>query len=152
MCPHFIFKLIFDKQLKTPLMICIWILLGFIGSCNHFMTCLNCFVILLNDYLQLFIVRIINWTVARQTPLSMEFSRQEYWSRLPFPSSGGLPDPLIEPRSPTLQADSWPSEPPGKPTMYWFVILELKPPIISTSCPTGNRIAAVRLLLGVMSD
>ena len=44
-------------------------------------------------------------TVARQTPLSMEFSRQEYWSGLPFPSSGDLPDPGIEPGSPALQTD-----------------------------------------------
>ena len=54
------------------------------------------------------------WTVAHQTPLSMEFSKQEYWSGLPFPSPGDLPDPGIEPRSPALQADSLPSEPPGK--------------------------------------
>ena len=46
----------------------------------------------------------------------MEFSRQEYWSGLPFPSPGDLPDPGIEPESPALQADSLPSEPPGKPT------------------------------------
>ena len=45
----------------------------------------------------------------------MEFSRQEYWWGLPFPSPGGLPDPGIEPRSSTLQADALPSEPPGKP-------------------------------------
>ena len=44
----------------------------------------------------------------------MEFFRQEYWSELPFPSPGDLPDPEIEPRSPALQADSLPSEPPGK--------------------------------------
>ena len=42
------------------------------------------------------------WTVARQTLLSMEFSRQKYWSGLPFPSAGDLPDPGIEPSSPTL--------------------------------------------------
>ena len=54
------------------------------------------------------------WTVARQAPLSMEFSRQEDWSGLPFPLPGDLPNPGIEPRSPTLQADSLPSEPPGK--------------------------------------
>ena len=54
------------------------------------------------------------WTVAYQGPLSMEFSRQEYWSGLPFPSPGDLPDPGIESRSPTLQADTLPSEPPGK--------------------------------------
>ena len=45
----------------------------------------------------------------------MGFSRQEYWSELPFPSPGDLPDPGIEPGSPALQADSLPSEPPGKP-------------------------------------
>ena len=55
------------------------------------------------------------WSVANQAPLSMEFSRQEYWSELPFPSPWDLPDPGIEPRSPTLQADALPSEPPGKP-------------------------------------
>ena len=54
------------------------------------------------------------WTVAYQAPLSMGFSRQEYWSGLPFPSPGDLPDPGIEPRSPTLQADTLLSEPPGK--------------------------------------
>ena len=46
---------------------------------------------------------------------SMGFSRQECWSGLPFPSPGDLPDPGIEPRSPALQADALPSEPPGKP-------------------------------------
>ena len=46
------------------------------------------------------------WTVACQAPLSMGFSRQEYWSVLPFPSPGDLPDPGFEPRSPALQADS----------------------------------------------
>ena len=54
------------------------------------------------------------WTVACQAPLSMEFSRQEYWSGLPFPFTGDLPDLGIEPRSPALQADSLPSESPGK--------------------------------------
>ena len=55
------------------------------------------------------------WTVPHQAPLSMEFSRQEYWSELPFPSPGDLPNPGIEPGSPALQAYSLPSEPPGKP-------------------------------------
>ena len=54
------------------------------------------------------------WTVAPQAPPSMEFSRQEYWSGFPSPSPGDLPDPGIEPGSPTLQADSLLSEPPGK--------------------------------------
>ena len=49
-----------------------------------------------------------------QGPLSVRFSRQEYWSGLPLFSPGDLPDPGIEPRSPTLQADSLPSEPPAR--------------------------------------
>ena len=55
------------------------------------------------------------WTVAHQAPLSMGFSRKEYWSGLPFPSPGDLPNPGIESGSPTLQADALTSEPPGKP-------------------------------------
>ena len=51
------------------------------------------------------------WTVAHQ-----EFSRQEYWSGLPFPSPGDLPNPGIEPWSPSLRADTLPSEPPGNHT------------------------------------
>ena len=63
------------------------------------------------------------WTVACQTPQSMEFSRQEYWIGLPFPSPGDLPDPGSEPRSPALQADALPSEPPGKPIGSIFIHL-----------------------------
>ena len=55
------------------------------------------------------------WIVAHQAPLSMEFSRQEDWSGLPFPSPEDLPNPGTEMRSPTLQADSFPSRSPGKP-------------------------------------
>ena len=55
------------------------------------------------------------WTVAYQAPLSMGLSRQECWSGLPFPSPGDLPDPGIEPGSPTLLAEALLSEPPGKP-------------------------------------
>ena len=62
------------------------------------------------------------WTVACQAPLSMEFSRQEYWSGLPFPSLGDLPDPGIEPESPALQKDSLLSEPPGKPHKSMFLL------------------------------
>ena len=55
------------------------------------------------------------WTVAHQAPPSMESSRQEYWSGMPFPSPGDLSDPGIKPGSPPLRADALPSEPPGKP-------------------------------------
>ena len=53
--------------------------------------------------------------MACQAPLSLGFSRQEYWRGLPFPSPGDLPHPEVEPMSPVLQADSLPSEPPEKP-------------------------------------
>ena len=59
-----------------------------------------------------------SWTVAYQAPPSMEFSKQEYWSGLPFPSPGDLPKPGMEPGSSTLQADALPSEPPGKSKRY----------------------------------
>ena len=62
------------------------------------------------------------WTVAYQAPQPVEFSRQEYWSGLSFPSPGDLPDPGIEPRSPALQADALPSQPPGKPRCENWII------------------------------
>ena len=58
------------------------------------------------------------WTVACQAPLSMGFSRQEYWSGLPFPSPGDLPNPGTEPRSPALQVDSLPFELPRNPRIF----------------------------------
>ena len=54
------------------------------------------------------------WAVTYQSPPSMGFSRQEYWSEFPFPSPGDLPGPGFEPGSPALQADTLTSEPPGK--------------------------------------
>ena len=65
----------------------------------------------------------IPWTVACQASLSMGFSRQEYWSGLPFLSPRDLLDPGIEPRSPALQADTLPSEPPGNSQIipiFWY--------------------------------
>ena len=63
----------------------------------------------------------------------MELSRQEYWGGEPFPSAGDLPDPEIQPGSPALQADSLPSEPPGKPIM--------------SECSHINRISTIQLLV-----
>ena len=71
-----------------------------------------CLCYLLN-HVQVFVTP---WTVAHQAPLSMGFSRQEYWSGLPFPPPGKFPDPGIEPRSPALQVDSVLPEVPGKPS------------------------------------
>ena len=55
------------------------------------------------------------WTVARQVPLSMGFSRQEYWNGLPFPPPEDLPNPGTEPSSPALAGGFFTAEPPGKP-------------------------------------
>ena len=57
------------------------------------------------------------WTVPRQAPLSIEFSRQEHRSGLPFPPPGDRPSPGIKPSSPVLQVDFLPTEPLGKPRM-----------------------------------
>ena len=70
---------------------------------------------------------------AHQALLSMELSRQEYCSGLPFPSPGDLPDIGIEPGSPALQADSSPSEPPGKPLLVWNS-LKTAPSCCSSEC------------------
>ena len=65
------------------------------------------------------------WTMARHAPLPTGFSRQKYWSGLPFPSPGDLSNPVIESRSPVLQADSLPAESPGKPKNTGVVSLSL---------------------------
>ena len=64
-----------------------------------------------------FCLFVTDWTVARQAPLSIAFSRQEHWSGLLCPSPGDLPNPGIKPRLPVLHADSLPPEIPGKPHM-----------------------------------
>ena len=61
------------------------------------------------------------WTVARQAPLSMGFSRQEYWSELPFPSSKNLPDPRIKPSSPPLARGFYITEPSRKNYIYRYI-------------------------------
>ena len=71
---------------------------------------------------------VTSWTVALQTPLSMEFSRQESWSGLLFPTPGDLPDPEIEPVSPALAGGFFTTAPPGKPislrltTILYFIL------------------------------
>ena len=69
----------------------------------------------------------IPWTVAYQAPPAIGFSRQEYWSGLPFPSPGDLPHPGIEPGSPALWADALLSEPPGNPRMKQKEMAKRKP-------------------------
>ena len=86
-----------------------------------------CHCVSLLSHVRLFVTP---WTVANQAPPSMGFSRQVYWSGLPFPCPGDLPDPGIEPRSPALQADALPSKPPGKPlSIYLSIYLYIYPSI-----------------------
>ena len=63
------------------------------------------------------------WTVACQDPLSMEFSRQEFWSELPFSTPGDFPHPGIEPVSPALADRFFTTEPPGKPLILRIFLL-----------------------------
>ena len=76
---------------------------------------INRFILLLLSHFSHVQLFVTPWTVVHQAPLSMGFSRQEYWSGLPFPSPGELPDPGIEPRSPILQTDALLTELCGKP-------------------------------------
>ena len=63
------------------------------------------------------------WTIVRQAPLPMGFSRQEYWRGLPFPSPGNLPYPGIDPRSPALQAESLPTSYKGSPYIRVYIYI-----------------------------
>ena len=74
-----------------------------------FFICCCCLIIVMSDYF------VTLWTVACQVPLSMGFSRQDYWSGLPFPSLGDLPDSEIKPGSLALAGRFFTAEPPGKP-------------------------------------
>ena len=79
------------------------------------------------------------WTVACQAPPSMGFSRQEYWSGLPFPSPGDLSNPGIKPRSPELQADSLPSELQERSSSFQLSS-------IAQSCPSNSNTNILKLL------
>ena len=94
------------------------------------------------------------WTVAQQAPLSMEFSRQEYWSVLPFPSPENLLDPGIKPGYHTLQAGSLPSEPPGRPlhpilSWIWFSRKYLEQCFTSCSSTLAEHLEGVQSHTGV---
>ena len=100
-----------DPQAQSHLCVCVMLggvarQLWTMGSSYHFHDCCVCWLFETPG------------TIAHQASLSMEFSRPEYWSGLPFPSPGDLPNPGIEPRSPALQADSLPTQLSGKPTFY----------------------------------
>ena len=78
-------------------------------------------VLQLQNHVGLFVTP---WTIAHQAPLSMGFSRQEYWSRLPFPSPGDLPNSGIKSVSPALAGKFFTTEPPGKPQHYTWETLK----------------------------
>ena len=83
-----------------------------------------------------------SWTVAYQASPSMGFSRQEYWSGLPFPSPGDLPNPGIEPRSPALEEDALTSEPPGK--LRVVPILIYKPGVLQECLSPQERMQPLK--------
>ena len=87
------------------------------------------------------------WTVARQAPLSLGFSRQAYWSGLPRPPPGDLPNPGIEPRSPAWQVHSLPAEPQGK--LLWIMMPWTFVNSFVWTCFT--RVHALTELLGLMT-
>ena len=88
-------------------------------------------------------LRVTPWTVGGQAPLSMGFSRREYWSGWPFPSPGDLCNPGIEPSFPALQADCLPSEPLQTPTRKVFGELALKEVIKLKGAPQGGPQSSV---------
>ena len=88
---------------------------------------------------------VTSWTVAHQAPLSMGFSRQEYWSGLPFLSPRDLPNPGIKPGSPALQADALPSEPPGKPKVK-MKVAQLCPTVCDPTDCVVHGILQARIL------
>ena len=92
-------------------------------------------VVQLLSRVQLFVTP---WTVPCQAPLFMRFPRQEYRSRLPFPSPGDLPDPEIEPASPALQADSLPLSHHGSMAKIWDSGSEYKH-LKATLCVSGQK-------------
>ena len=92
------------------------------------------------------------WTVAHQAPLSMRFSRHEYWSGLPFPPPGDLPNPGIEPMcpvSPALAGGFFTTEPPGKPSRAQrnSPVLSNTTPVTTLSFPSSFFLAAFLWLL-----
>ena len=87
------------------------------------------------------------WTVAIQAPLSMEFSRQEYWSRLPLASPGDILNPGIKPGSPALHADSLPSELLGKTRLYQSSPLSNEYHFVSEGC---NAIINIMMMVTIM--
>ena len=99
-----------------------------VQACTHVCVCVCvCMRAQLLSHIQLFVTQC---TVACWAPLSMGFSKQEYWGGLPFPTPGDLPDPGMEPVSPALAGEFFPSEAPGKPA--WLTCL-LSPSLLLRS-------------------
>jgi len=95
------------------------------------------------------------WTVTCQAPLSMEFSRPGYWSGLPFPSPGDLPNPGIKPMSPTLQVDSLPAEPQGKPKyvcLFYYCYVKSLSNCLFFSFYLKTSLAQILSLLSTLSS
>ena len=87
-----------------------------------------------------------------QAPLSVEFSRQDYWSGLPFPSAGDLPNPGIKTKSPALQADSLPSEPPRKHLVSIIIPLNKQNYLLHFINENSSLTDAAKLASGHMAN
>ena len=107
-----------SKENETRL--CIWSLFIFHNFQDSGYSVINFYVAMKVKSLSHVRLFATPWTIAYQAHLSMEFSREEYWSGLPFPSPGDLPEPGIEPGSPAFQADGLTSEPPGKLILGYY--------------------------------
>ena len=111
---------------------------------TKFLWCVCVCVCVLLSHVRFFVTP---WSIAHQAPLSMGFSREKYWNGLPFPSPGDLPDPGIEPRSPALKADSFPSEPPGNPILCWVLPKNNYSLFSSNICSQGWGVSKKRRVL-----
>ena len=89
----------------------------------------------------------ISWTVTHQAPLSMGFSRQEYWSGVPFPPPWDLPDPAIKPISPALQAVFYPLSHQGSPFLYRLISNSVRKEDYTSTHTRGQGLSAVKVNL-----
>ena len=128
---------------------CIYMIIVFLKVKNHLEEINSGWVkwVKLLRHVQLFATP---WTVTYQASLSMGFSRQGYWSGLPFPSPGDLPNQGIQHTSPALQADALPSEPPGMMEAKWrIIIVNLSGYDHSWKIGSGGRIDSVCMRVNV---
>ena len=123
-----IFHFVFFSELQILVQLSFDTIIQFANSVCLFVRCVSFFFSFFLKLLSRVRLSVTPWTIQ-----SMDFSRPEYWSELPFPSQGDLPNPGFEPRSAALQVDSLPDKTPGKPN------------IIVQSCPFSVRLIGLKI-------